>query len=56
MKEIDNNITDSQIIDLSDRLREMELKDYTEQELEWQRFFWNWGTNCKEFRKQFCKK
>ena len=49
-------MTDSEILELHDRLREMELKDYTEQELEWQRFFWAWGLNEKEFRKQFCNK
>jgi len=49
-------MTDSQIIELHDKLREKKSKDYTDQEVQYQKFFFAWGVNCKEFRKKFCKK
>ena len=45
-------MTDSQIIELHDKLREKKSKDYTEQEAQYQKFFFAWGINCKEFRKK----
>ena len=51
-----NQMTDSQIIELHDKLREKKSKDYTDQEVQYQKFFFAWGINCKEFRKKFCNK